>query len=117
MIAGARLKDLKVIPDERGRLMEILRADEDFFIKFGQLYMTCVYPGVVKGWHYHHPLCSSATAERTRSSASPGFGATTRAREPPPPDPRRSRIRPLRTGGPASRRERNLRIIGFRKGN
>jgi len=54
MIAGARLKDLKVIPDERGRLMEILRSDEDFFIKFGQLYLTAVYPGVVKGWHYHH---------------------------------------------------------------
>ncbi len=54
MIAGARLKDLKVIPDERGRLMEILRSDEDFFIQFGQLYLTAVYPGVVKGWHYHH---------------------------------------------------------------
>ncbi|HEU4436713.1 MAG TPA: dTDP-4-dehydrorhamnose 3,5-epimerase family protein [candidate division Zixibacteria bacterium] len=53
MIAGVRLKDLKVIPDERGRLMEILRSDEEVFIKFGQLYMTCVYPGVVKGWHYH----------------------------------------------------------------
>jgi len=53
MISGARLKELKVIPDERGRLMEILRSDEDFFIQFGQLYLTAVYPGVVKGWHYH----------------------------------------------------------------
>jgi dTDP-4-dehydrorhamnose 3,5-epimerase len=42
-----------VIPDERGRLMEMMRCDDEFFTKFGQVYMTTVYPGVVKGWHYH----------------------------------------------------------------
>ena len=53
MIQGVRVKQLRVIPDERGRLMEILRSDDDLFIRFGQLYMTTAYPGVVKGWHYH----------------------------------------------------------------
>jgi dTDP-4-dehydrorhamnose 3,5-epimerase len=53
MIAGVKVKQLKSIPDERGRLMEILRNDDDIFIKFGQLYMTTVYPGTVKAWHYH----------------------------------------------------------------
>jgi dTDP-4-dehydrorhamnose 3,5-epimerase len=53
MINGVLLKKLKVIPDERGRLMEILRADDECFKKFGQVYMTTAYPGVVKGWHYH----------------------------------------------------------------
>jgi len=53
MIDGVKLKDLKVIPDERGRLMEILRADDELFEKFGQVYMTTAYPGVVKAWHYH----------------------------------------------------------------
>ena len=53
MIAGVKVKHLKSIPDERGRLMEILRNDDDIFIKFGQLYMTTVYPGTVKAWHYH----------------------------------------------------------------
>ncbi len=53
MIEGVKLKDLKVIPDERGRLMEILRADDELFKKFGQVYMTTAYPGVVKAWHYH----------------------------------------------------------------
>jgi len=53
MIDGVKIKKLKVIPDERGRLMEIMRADDDFFEKFGQVYMTTAYPGVVKGWHYH----------------------------------------------------------------
>jgi dTDP-4-dehydrorhamnose 3,5-epimerase len=53
MIQGVRQKKLKIIPDERGRLMELLRSDEDLFIQFGQVYMTTAYPGVVKGWHYH----------------------------------------------------------------
>lgn len=53
MIEGVRLKKLKVIPDERGRLVEIMRADDEFFSKFGQLYVTTAYPGVVKAWHYH----------------------------------------------------------------
>jgi dTDP-4-dehydrorhamnose 3,5-epimerase len=53
LIRDVRIKKLKVIPDERGRLMEMLRSDDDLFMKFGQLYMTTAYPGVVKGWHYH----------------------------------------------------------------
>jgi len=53
MIDGMKIKKLKVIPDERGRLMEILRGDEEMFQKFGQVYMTTTYPGVIKAWHYH----------------------------------------------------------------
>ena len=53
MIEGVKTKRLKVIPDERGRLMEMLRSDDDLFIAFGQVYLTTAYPGVVKGWHYH----------------------------------------------------------------
>lgn len=53
MIKGVHTKKLRVIPDERGRLMEILRNDDDVFLKFGQVYMTSTYPGVVKAWHLH----------------------------------------------------------------
>ncbi len=53
MIDGVKIKKLKVIPDERGRLMEMLRKDDDLFTKFGQVYITTAYPGVVKAWHYH----------------------------------------------------------------
>jgi dTDP-4-dehydrorhamnose 3,5-epimerase len=53
MIDGVMTKQLKVIPDERGRLMECLRADDELFVKFGQFYMTTTFPGVVKGWHLH----------------------------------------------------------------
>jgi len=53
MIEGVITKKLRLIPDERGRLMEILRRDDDFFVQFGQVYLTTTYPGVVKAWHYH----------------------------------------------------------------
>ena len=53
MIDGVKIKKLKPIPDERGRLMEILRKDDELFLKFGQVYVTTTYPGVVKAWHYH----------------------------------------------------------------
>ena len=53
MISGVKTKKLRVIPDDRGRVMEILRADDEIFAKFGQVYVTTVFPGVVKAWHYH----------------------------------------------------------------
>ena len=53
LIKGLRVKRLKVISDERGRLFEMLRRDEELFLKFGQVYCTTVNFGIVKGWHYH----------------------------------------------------------------
>lgn len=53
LIHQAVCKPLRVIPDERGRLMEMLRSDDPMFKGFGQAYLTAAYPGVVKGWHYH----------------------------------------------------------------
>lgn len=53
MIEGVKVKELRVIPDERGMLMEILRNDDELFEKFGQVYMTTTYPDVVKAWHMH----------------------------------------------------------------
>ena len=53
LIKGVHTKPLRVIPDERGRLFEVLRRDEAIFQKFGQVYCTTVNYGVVKGWHYH----------------------------------------------------------------
>ena len=53
MIDGVKVKTLKVIPDERGLLMEILRSDDEMLEEFGQVYITTALPGVVKAWHYH----------------------------------------------------------------
>lgn len=54
LIAGVKTRALRVVPDERGWLMEVLRADDpECFTKFGQVYVSATYPGVVKAWHYH----------------------------------------------------------------
>jgi dTDP-4-dehydrorhamnose 3,5-epimerase len=54
LIDGVKTKPMKLIPDERGWLMEILRADETtLFTTFGQVYVSATYPGVIKAWHYH----------------------------------------------------------------
>jgi dTDP-4-dehydrorhamnose 3,5-epimerase len=53
LIEGVKVKPAKVFSDERGRLGEILRCDDELFEKFGQVYFTTTYPGVVKAWHWH----------------------------------------------------------------
>ncbi len=53
MIDGVVVRELKPIPDERGWLMELMRSDWEVFEKFGQAYLTTLYPDVVKAWHYH----------------------------------------------------------------
>lgn len=66
MIKDVKIKKLKLLADKRGRLMEILRADDEIFRNFGQVYMTTAFPGVVKAWHYHklqddHFTCVNGT--------------------------------------------------------
>jgi len=68
MIHGVTVRKLRVIPDERGYLMEMLRSDWDEFQRFGQVYVTAVYSGVVKAWHYHkvqtdHFICVQGMAK------------------------------------------------------
>ena len=53
LIQGVETRELRLIPDERGFLMEMWRSDWPEFLKFGQAYITACYPGVVKAWHYH----------------------------------------------------------------
>ncbi|MCL4441676.1 MAG: dTDP-4-dehydrorhamnose 3,5-epimerase family protein [Firmicutes bacterium] len=53
LIKDVLVKQLRIIPDERGFLMEIMRADWPEFINFAQSYVTACYPGVYKAWHYH----------------------------------------------------------------
>lgn len=53
MIDGVNFKPLKKIPDERGAIFHMLRNDDPEFTKFGEIYFSKVYPGIVKGWHLH----------------------------------------------------------------
>jgi dTDP-4-dehydrorhamnose 3,5-epimerase len=56
VIDGVRLHPLRQIPDERGKVMHMLRADAPHFETFGEIYFSVVNPGVVKGWHLHHRM-------------------------------------------------------------
>ena len=53
MIDGVIITPLKQIPDERGKIMHMLRCDAEGFQGFGEIYFSCVYPGAIKGWHIH----------------------------------------------------------------
>lgn len=55
-IEGVIVKLLKKIPDERGCIYHMLRSDDPNFEKFGEIYFSIVYPGVIKGWHLHEKM-------------------------------------------------------------
>jgi dTDP-4-dehydrorhamnose 3,5-epimerase len=77
-IHDVKTKALKMIPDERGFLLEILRADDpELFTKFGQVYISATYPGVVKAWHYHekqvdHFVCIAGMVKLVLIDTRPG---------------------------------------------
>ncbi len=56
MIEGVLVKPLRKIPDERGCIMHMLRSDDPEFEQFGEIYFSCIYPGVIKAWHLHHKM-------------------------------------------------------------
>ncbi len=56
MIEGVKITPLKIIPDERGTILHMLRDDDRVFERFGEIYFSKVYPGVVKGWHLHKKM-------------------------------------------------------------
>ncbi|OGW58315.1 MAG: hypothetical protein A2Y48_07675 [Nitrospirae bacterium RIFCSPLOW2_12_42_9] len=53
MMHDVKIKKLKLLPDERGFLMEMLRCDDEVFKDFGQVYITGCARGIAKAWHYH----------------------------------------------------------------
>ena len=53
MIEGVRLKRLTVHSDDRGLLMEVVRADDPGFVTIKQTTYTEAYPGVIKAFHWH----------------------------------------------------------------
>lgn len=55
-IDGLIVTPRRRIPDERGAIFHMLREDDDVFDRFGEIYFSIVYPGVVKGWHIHREM-------------------------------------------------------------
>ncbi|MCP5048079.1 MAG: dTDP-4-dehydrorhamnose 3,5-epimerase [bacterium] len=55
-IHDVKITPLKRFPDERGVVMHIMKATDGEFKGFGEVYASSVYPGVVKGWHFHKKI-------------------------------------------------------------
>ena len=56
MFDGIKVKPLKQILDDRGKVMHMLRNDSEEFQEFGEIYFSGVYPGAIKGWHIHKKM-------------------------------------------------------------
>ena len=53
MIDGVIITKLKIIKDERGQVMHMLRSDNPIFKSFGEIYFSTVFKDIIKGWHLH----------------------------------------------------------------
>ena len=53
MIYGVQIMPLRIIKDERGAVMHMLRADSPVFVSFGEIYFSTVNSCAVKGWRRH----------------------------------------------------------------
>ncbi|MGB5770164.1 MAG: dTDP-4-dehydrorhamnose 3,5-epimerase family protein [Crocosphaera sp.] len=52
-IKDVQVLPLKLLPNAKGRLMEVQRADDPWFPGFAQAYITSTFPGVIKAWYQH----------------------------------------------------------------
>lgn len=55
-IEGVRIHPLRRIQDERGMVMHMLKATDPHFERFGEIYFSVIYPGVIKAWHLHSKM-------------------------------------------------------------
>lgn len=56
MIDGVTIVPLRQIVDERGKIMHMLKATDPHFIRFGEIYFSCAWPGTIKAWHIHKSM-------------------------------------------------------------
>lgn len=56
VIDGVRIIPLRQIVDERGKIMHMLKATDEHFIAFGEIYFSTAWPGAIKGWHVHRSM-------------------------------------------------------------
>lgn len=47
------LTKLRIIEDNRGKVMHMLRNDSSVFKSFGEIYFSTIYKETIKAWHLH----------------------------------------------------------------
>ena len=55
-INGVKIIKKKVITDDRGKILHMLRSDDENFSKFGEIYFSYVNPNKIKAWHIHKKM-------------------------------------------------------------
>ena len=55
-IRGVEILEKKVISDERGKILHMLKEDDAHFKKFGEIYFSYVNPKKIKAWHIHKKM-------------------------------------------------------------
>jgi dTDP-4-dehydrorhamnose 3,5-epimerase len=56
IMQGVIVRPLKIIADERGRVMHMLRSDSELFLQFGEVYFSIINRGFIKGWKKHSKM-------------------------------------------------------------
>jgi dTDP-4-dehydrorhamnose 3,5-epimerase len=52
-IEGVKILKKNILKDDRGKILHMLRADDENFTKFGEVYFSSVNPKKIKAWHIH----------------------------------------------------------------
>ena len=55
-IDGVQIIKKDQIKDDRGRIMHMMRNDDENFKKFGEIYFSSVNPKAIKAWHLHKKM-------------------------------------------------------------
>ena len=60
-IDGVKVIPLKQFPDERGKIMHMLKSSDPHYNGFAEIHFSVAYPGVVKAWHKRPVMTSSVS--------------------------------------------------------
>ena len=55
-IQDVKIYQKKVITDDRGKILHMMRNDDSYFSKFGEIYFSYVFPKKIKAWHIHKKM-------------------------------------------------------------
>lgn len=53
---GVSIRDIDVIAGDKGSVMHVLRNFDEGFVSFGEVYISTVLKGAVKGWKKHSDM-------------------------------------------------------------
>ena len=62
IIQNLKVTPLKIIKDDRGSVMHMLRSDNPHFERFGEIYFSTTRPNTIKAWKRHKRMTLNVAA-------------------------------------------------------